>query len=461
MKWNKPKKTVQSILVYLGVISLVITSITSIIIAIWVTYPNAINSFDKKVPDFYASYIKGVYNTTESFENKEVKLVIFKYLYEKLKDITPLEQFYNYKQDSNEYLINYYLENNDAKKALEISKYWENNSPNDFNAKFSYIKVLTLLDRSKASEYCADLYSKYNNIEEVVQAYVLFLIANNEISKAVIIENEFNKSNVNSRITFMLFYIDNKETIFNGKQVVALKHNKQRLKDKIRYTIELNQKFNSLKGLRLDIDSALIGAKVSNVKISIQKDEILYENIKVKPIHSITNLKDEYFVIDGTDPHVKIVLPDDIKNKNGNYKISISLDIIDEIELVQQEFLNNKEWRIFYDTGKSFNEEEFKNITLTREKSYFLYKSNVKWKNVKSIRFDLPSFIGLNVENLSIMLNDKITLDYKKVNSMHGLILKEGKFLVNAKDPYLIIQLESVIDIDSINLSMQFKESNE
>ena len=144
---------------------------------------------------------------------------------------------------------------------------------------------------------------------------------------------------------------------------------------KIRYTIELNQKFNSLKGLRLDIDSALIGAKVSNVKISIQKDDILYENIKVKPIHSITNLKDEYFVIDGTDPHVKIVLPDDIKNKNGNYKISISLDIIDEIELVQQEFLNNKEWRIFYDTGKSFNEEEFKNITLTREKSYFLYKS--------------------------------------------------------------------------------------
>ena len=96
MKWNKPKKTVQSILVYLGVISLVITSITSIIIAIWVTYPNAINSFDKKVPDFYASYIKGVYNTTESFENKEVKLVIFKYLYEKLKDYNIYSRRYFY-----------------------------------------------------------------------------------------------------------------------------------------------------------------------------------------------------------------------------------------------------------------------------------------------------------------------------------------------------------------------------
>ena len=456
MSWNKPKKVIINIFVYLGKVFGTISFIALITIFAWIEYPKGIAIFDKAIPDFHEKSMKVIYKAANNVSNKTIKLIIFKKIYEDTKDLTPLERFYDYKKKSNEYLINYYLENNDSLEAIEIAEYWKKNNPYDFDAKFAYINALDTKDKNKALKYFEDLYTKYNNIQRVTEESIKYLIKNNQINNAVKVQDKFNDTYSQSKITFMLFYIADKKINFNAKQIISLKHHKEKINNKTIYTIELDKEFKSLKGLRLDIDSALTGAKVSNLKVSIEKDKVIYKNLKVVPMHSVNKFKNNSFVISGDDPHVKMELPKEIKNESGKFKVYISLEIVDEMHYVEEKFLNNPEWRILYDTGNSFNESEFHNISLTREDIEYSYKSNVSWANVQSVRLDLLSLIGLRMKDLSITINDKTKLDSTKVIDMHGLVLQNGEFIVSKEDPYLIIKLKEITDISSIKINMKF-----
>lgn len=109
-----------------------------------------------------------------------------------------------------------------------------------------------------------------------------------------------------------------------------------------------------------------------------------------------------------------------------------------------------------YDTGAGFNEAQLDDINLSHDICVGSFHSEVTWNNVQSVRLDLPSYIGFKVKDLSILINGEINLLNKYVSKMHGINLDNNEFLVDKKDPYLIINLETVVDIRAINLRMKF-----
>lgn len=339
MIWNKPKKTLLNVLTYAGIIFGIICLVVIATLLIWSSTPGLIKSFDKMIPNFHEFSFKRAYKSVKKTVSEEEKLIGFKKLYAKTRDLSPMEQSYKYKVISSEYLIYYYLDNNEVEKAFNIAQQWKDSNSFDFNAKFAYLKVLERKNNEMAMVLYEELYLQYPNLQEVTERYILYLIKNNMISRAVTIEDRFNAAYSLNRISFMLYYVEGKKTNFNAKQLVKLNY-KRNAKN---YKIELSQDFNKLKDLRFDIDSALIGTKVSNMKISISKNGKVYENVKISSIHSIKNLKNDAFTIGGKDPHVRVELPDAIKGSSGLINISMSFDVKEEINYTNDHLLKKKE----------------------------------------------------------------------------------------------------------------------
>ena len=456
MVWNKPKKAIKDILFYISIIFGIISILSITVLILWFYFPQTIKKFDKNIPNFYANKIDSIYNKAMHEKNPDTKLLYFTQLHKLTKNLTQLEHYHNYKKKANEYLITYYLRNQNPTKALEIAKYWVKNDPNNFHAKFAYIHVLETTNKKLLTSYYKDLYKNYGNIYTVANKYLRYLVTSNNITEALEIEKDFTKFSKNGKVSFMLYYIDGNQTKFNDKQVIRLKeHTKEMIKHK-NYSLELEKYFTDLSTLRLDLDPTFNGVKISDINISIEKDNIVYKGLDFIPMHSISQKIDNHFFITGKDAHGQIVLPDVLKNMSGKYKIKISLDIFNITSFVKNIFLNNKEWKFFYDTGKGFNEQESHLIALKHNNENYISKSNIARKKVKSIRLDFPSYIGITINDISININNKLKLDSHNISHVHGLLLKDSKLTVSMSDPYLVIKLDKEIDIHSIDVEIKF-----
>lgn len=456
MFWNKPKKVIINTLTVLSVMAMLISLIAITTYILWFTNPKLIHKFDKNIPNFYGNNIESLYHKAVNEKDPENKLTYYTQLHKKTKDLTQLQHFHNYKNKANEYLIAYYLKQQDPTKALKIAEHWINNNPNDFNAKFNYIKVLGVTDKKSLESYYYDLYNNYGNIYSIANKYLEYLISSNNITQALQIEKDFTKFSQNNKVYFMLYYIDGNQTGFNDKQKVALTKHKKEMSDHKIYSLELEQEFTDLKALRLDLDNVLNRVKVSDINISIEKNNIIYENLDFRPMNSISKKINKHYFITGNDAHGEIILPETLQNMSGKYKIKISLNIFNPTNFVKNIYLNNKEWKFFYDTGQGFNEKESKHISLEDNNENYTSQSKVMWKKVRSIRLDLPSYIGMTIEDIAIKVNHKIKLDSQNISDMNGLQLKDSKLTVTKSDPFLTIKFNNKIDIHSIDVSLKF-----
>lgn len=451
-EWNKPKKAIKKLLVNLGWISATISIVAASVIIIWIFFPKIIVKFDKAIPYFYGNSIKSSYKQAVREKDKEEKKKLYKQLYVKLSDISPMERFYAYKQKATEYLTDYYLKNGDILKAVDISERWMKSYPNDFNAKFNHIKVLNITNKDLALNNFKSLYLKYSMINEVTRNYIIFLLSRGMVSEALKVEDLYNKLSKKNKLSFMIYYIDGIQKSFNPKQIDRPEYIETKKDNVINYVIKYTKKFRALKGLRLDIDSANIGTKLSNIKVTLKNNGTLYKNLVLIPIHSLRK-QDDSLIVTGSDPHARIKLPEDILNKAGTYDLEISVDILNNARYAEEYLIQSKEWKVFYDTGKGFNESEMDSVNLNYNGNSFVSKLNVNRDNVQAIRLDFISLKQLLVSDLSLLVNN-YNLTLNEVSKMHGFKKIDKGLEVIKYDPYLVFIVDNVIDIKFVDIKI-------
>ena len=172
---NKPKKTVLNILYILGIISIFINILVLFTFILWRDYPNIVSKIDRVTPVYYVYKIKGLEFISNNSPFDKLTYFFKSQLYEELKEISILHKYYDVRQKTAIYLIDYNIKSKNLKKALKIAKDWETQYPYDFSGKFKYIEVLHLVDTNQSLQYYKNLYSKYSDIEEVEDGYKRYL----------------------------------------------------------------------------------------------------------------------------------------------------------------------------------------------------------------------------------------------------------------------------------------------
>ena len=61
-------------------------------------------------------------------------------------------------------------------------------------------------------------------------------------------------------------------------------------------------------------------------------------------------------------------------------------------------------------------------------------------KRPNLLRLDLPSFDGLKIKSINVLVNDSSKLSEREVNQMHAIIKTNQGYAVIGRDPYLNIQ---------------------
>ncbi len=184
--FKKPKKTIVNLLFLSGIFTLSISILACLTVILWINFPNIVKQFDKIDFDFYTKRIESLYAATKENKNIQQQYTHYLKLYEKLKDISILNKYYSYRQQSSRFLIQYYLKNNQLTSAMNIAENWEKQYPFDLEGKFEYINVLFAIDEKKAFEYYKQFYNKYKDIEKVKNNYIIFLMDKKKYNLAFI-----------------------------------------------------------------------------------------------------------------------------------------------------------------------------------------------------------------------------------------------------------------------------------
>lgn len=446
--FNKPKQTVINILFTIALMSLFISFLAIGTVVLWKYYPKTVSKIDKLIPNFYGDNIKDLYKKAKESEKENNRFIYFSKLYGELEDVSTLNKYYKYRQESANYLIDYYLKNGKKDKAFSIAEEWEQKYPYDFTAKFVYLNVLLVTNKMSAEKYISNLYNRYPDIQEVVQKKVSFLIESENINEAILIEMK-NKDIDN--ISFQVFYIDEPKTVFNAKQSITFFKDAFE-KNNDNYSLVFKHKFKKLKGLRFDVDNLSIGSIVKISNISISLDNKVY-SASIKSANQMEQLDEKRFKINGGDPYFILELKNEILNFKGEVQVSFFTSIKKPSAL---NLLGNKsEWQLFYADSKVFSEKKSKKLSLSRLnnglKVEYEFNNSV---NMNYIRLDLPSIKNLKFRKISIILNDSDLLDEKNIEMLHS-ISNENGYIVTGDDPYIVFKNEKNINIKKIYISVE------
>ncbi len=440
--FKQPKKTILNILFILGITSLVIAFLAIGTVVLWMYYPKTVNKIDKIIPDFYGANIKKLYKKAKESTNEKDSYKYFTELYNTLEEISALNKYYIYRQESSKYLINYYLKK-DYQKALRISSKWEKNYPSDFVAKFNYPYILYKINKIKSLKYFNDLYNKYKDIPDVKNQYIKFLIVHKMYDLAFnihIMQNEY----IDVKPSFQIFYIDNKKNV-SEKQSIIFNQNNYNVKD-LNYILKFKKEFKEFNYIRLDFDN-FSNKEIKDIKLSI--NEI---NLTIAGINDIKYTSSNRYKIIGEDPYIVFIIPKKLKNFKGILSIKSIIEA-DEPQSDIYKILNNKEWQIFTSKNNIFTENNSIKFTLNKE-----FKSSIKKHlNISTqVRIDFPSYFGLKIKDLKININDKIKLNKKDITSVNNIEYHQNKLKIVGDDPFIVIDLYDKIDIKEIDINILF-----
>ena len=442
--FSKPKQTILNVMFSLAIVSLIISILAVSIVILWKFNPTVINKVDILIPDTYGQEIRKLYSNAKNSQDTIEKIKYFLELEKKLKKITRLHKFYNYKTEAIIYLINYNLERKNYLLAMKYANEWKNKYEFDLNAKFYFAKILNLIDNNKAIKYYANLYIKYGDIIEVAQNYIIFLLENNNLSKALEIEKQLNLNSI-LEVDFKMYYINKKRNNFSENYSFALNNI---VKDKSNYEVTTNKNLVNIKKIRLDMDGLPIGLIVKNISLSfyINDKKIVIKNIS----NSSDAIKDKNkYLIVGNDPYFIFDLPSEVFNNKIN-NINFNLTIEKTFNKTSKKILNDPEWQIFYSLTQHFTENESQKLLLRKNINNDNYTGNVNAinKTTKYIRIDFPSIKDLIIKQLTLNINN-IKQDIN-INSLNNINIHDQKLKILGKDPYVIIELNNTIDIEDV-----------
>jgi len=443
--FNKPKQTIINILFIMGLVSLFVSILAIGTVVLWKYYPDTVNKIDKMIPDFYGDKIKSLYKKAKEEKDSSKKLEYFSELYDELEDVSTLNKYYTYRQESAKWLIDYYIKNDDKQKAFKIAKEWKKNYPYDFVGKFTYIDVSSLVDKNLSSTYMDELYKKHNDIREVVDKYMSYQLKDKEYNKAL---EAFRtaKFELKNSVRFQIYYKD-KTKSFSENQSVKYSDLDYTLKDNI-YYLKFKTNFKSFNGIRVDIDTLPMGTFVSDVTLSINQDKI-----QIKNTNQLASSKNGYEII-GDDPYFIF----DILSKFTNYQGFLDIEFRCKIKrnnVVEKQILQNSEWQLFFDKGNGFNEKDSSHFSLEKDNNQFVSNDNVDFQNVSKIRLDFPSLKGLKINDFKIIINQNLVLTKKNITQSNNVKINKS-LMITGIDPYIVINIDNQININDIRVDIDF-----
>ena len=70
------------------------------------------------------------------------------------------------------------------------------------------------------------------------------------------------------------------------------------------------------------------------------------------------------------------------------------------------------------------------------------------------IRLDIPSYDGLKIKNISLLMNNSSKLTESEIYQMHSIIKTDEGYVVKGNDPYLVYKLDKKETINKISVSI-------
>ena len=452
---NKPKRTILNILYIFSLLMMVISLIAAITLLLWREYPQHIAMIDKVAPSFYRLTTKHIYKKAKKSTSEQEKYKNFSLLIERLDDhINNLNSNYTHYNEAVRFVINYYINNNELQKALVLSEKVEKKFPYDFYVKFKHSKVLALIDKNKAKTYLEQLYKKHSDIREVKKNLHSFLFKNGFINEAILMNKEVKPTKFSPNFTS--YFIDGNQKYFNEKQKLRLNSDFIETQDGRNYSIAFQRDFTKFKGIRLDFDGFQVDEhQFKLLSMILRTDKKEYKDIKIKRLNDITKIHDNNYAISGPDPFIVLFHPDDLESYKGVVNLNTSIAL--RKPGLMDKLTKNYEWQIFYSQSLAFSESQSKRFGLSFEPNNVL-KADLNFdhsEKTKFIRFDLPSFDGLKIKSINVLVNNSSKISEREINKMHAIIKNKQGYAVIGRDPFIIYKLSSEETINRLLVRIQ------
>jgi hypothetical protein len=446
--FQKPKKTIINILFVFGLISLIMSVGAIGTIVVWRYSPETVSEISKIIPNFYGNEIQELRNQIKLALNEKEQYEYYKKLYKKLKNISALNIYYKDRQESAQWLIDFYSENNNKIEALNIAQKWRKDYPYDFMGKFSYLDLIVKLDDKVASLYVDELYQKNPDISEVKNRYIQYQLQKGDFNKAL--EASLTNNVIDLDMKFQIYYRENIKN-FSAKQSVKYKINYNGHDQK--YSLVLNKMFNNFQGVRVDIDSVTDGTVLSDTQLIING-----RYVGIKYTNDLENNKHDGYSVAGQDPYFVFEIPEELQGYSGEVVINFSSKIVNPTKnIVFKEISQNNEWQIFLGTDKGFSENKSKHFTPKYIDDVFVWSGLVTSENSSKVRIDFPSFMGLKIKDFKLRLNNDSIYSKKDITFYHGVINTKEYLQIIGIDPHVIIDMKNSSDLNHMKIQVYLK----
>jgi hypothetical protein len=450
MTWNKPKQLIQKTLLIVASISFLVSIIAISVFYIWFYYPKTIDDVDKNIPNYYQVKIDSLHAQAKNSKSANDKYSFYTKISDELKEITNLHKFYDLKTESNKFIIDYLVDNNQLDNAVIVAKEWQENYPYDFHAKYKYIEVLKKQDETQALNYLQILYNKHKDLQTVSSDYASLLLKLGHFDKALEVAiNEKNYYRDNSKNNFRFYYIDKQHKAFSKNANIVINAHKQ--KDN-HYFVTLNKKFNAFAGLRLDIDRIKIGSRINNISLEINTPQIHLKNIKIDYLNHL-EFVNGYYKVTGRDPFFVFEIPKSILGSKEELEITAKLQIENKSDITLNKITDNKNWRVSFSNSKEFEKKNSSHFELKRNSTSFHAEINTQKNSYNFVKISLPHITNFKFNNLSLNINNTLKLSTKNIFKISDLkSTNEGEFLVTGLNPYIIYQIKDNLVFENINI---------
>ena len=454
----RPKKTISDVLFMFGVFFLLVGILIAGTFVFWTYYPNAISEVEKIIPDRHSASIGGLLRAARESTDDDQKHKYYSKLYSELLNVAISSKYYSVRKEAAQFLIQYYLGNNNKSEALEIAKYTEKKYPWDFSAKFKYVAVVSKINAEEAYSYYKSLYGKHADLVAVRNGFIEFLLSQSRFSEALEVANN-NYVFSESDAAFQVFYNDNQSGFSEAQSVRLNFSDYERNNDN--YKLSLSRVYQNLKEIRFDMDGLPDGTIVSSVKAEIQGQGI-NKTLQIKNVNDLLSLGDGGFQVNGNDPYAAFSIPKSLHGYKGEIRTEFRLKI-DQAQLRLSDYyfekiLTNPEWQLFVDTGEGFNEKQSMHFSLEQRQGVFEWRANTNFNSMRKIRIDFPFFNGLKFRDIKIKLNGIKYFDKRDVISSQNILIEDGSLSVIGVDPHMVVDILSPLDMHSVELVFVFDD---
>ena len=209
--------------------------------------------------------------------------------------------------------------------------------------------------------------------------------------------------------------------------------------------------------MRIDLDGLKVGQQFEVLSMILDTKEKEYRDIQIKSLNHIKSNHNNAYQVSGVDPYLILSLPGELQGYGGNVDLLASIVVHKALGAVKELLIKNKEWQFFYSQSRVFKESQSQSLSLSYV-SEKLLKADLPIKYTEKsnyIRVDLPSFDGLKIKSISILVNGVIAVGAGEINAMHAIIKNKEGYMINGNDPYIVYELSDEEVINKISVRVE------